>query len=47
MQALISTINKWNLMKWKSFCNFHKGHCQGDKTAAYRMGKDVYQLYVQ
>jgi hypothetical protein len=24
-----------------------KAHCQKDKTATYRLGKDVYQPYVQ
>jgi hypothetical protein len=35
-QALKSTINKWDLMKWKG-----KEHHREDRAAAYRMGKDL------
>jgi|UPI0000466CDB hypothetical protein len=41
VQALTSTIDKWDLMKQESFCKAK------DKTATYRLGKDLYQFYIQ
>lgn len=38
--ALRSTINKWDLIKLKSFCKAK------DKMAVYRWEKDPYQLYI-
>ena len=38
-QTLRETINKCDLLKLKSFC---KGNGQQDKTAAYRMGKELH-----
>ena len=37
-QILRAGINKWDLLKLRSFCK-SKGHGQQDKKAAYRMGK--------
>ena len=43
-QALRS-IDKWDLMKLKSFCKT-KDTVNGTKTAVYRLGKDLHQLYI-
>jgi hypothetical protein len=40
--ALRSRINKWDLIKFQS-----KGHCQQDKMATNRLGKDLYQPYIR
>jgi hypothetical protein len=35
--TLKSTVDKWDHMKLKSFCEI--GHCQQDETADYRLEK--------
>ena len=42
--AIITTIDKWDLIKLKSFCKA-KVNREKKKTATYRLGKDLYQLY--
>jgi hypothetical protein len=44
-QAPRSTINKFNLMKLKSFCKT-KDTINGTKMTAYRIGKDLHQPYI-
>jgi hypothetical protein len=44
-QAL-RTINEWDLMQMKCFCIGKKEHLHPNKTAGYRVGKDIYQLYI-
>jgi hypothetical protein len=41
----IGIIDNWDLMKLKSFCKV-KDTVNRDKTAAYRMGKDLHQSYI-
>lgn len=43
-QALRSTVNKWDLMKLKSY--MVKGTVSLDKAAVYRMVKDISQLSI-
>ena len=38
--ALRSRIDKWDLIKLQSFMQ-GKGHCQKDKTATNKLGKDL------
>jgi len=39
--ALRSRIDKWDIIKLQSFCKAK------DKTATTRLGKDLYQSYIQ
>jgi hypothetical protein len=39
--AVRSRIDKWDLIKLQSFCKA-KRHCQWDKKATNRWGKDLY-----
>jgi hypothetical protein len=45
-QTLRLTVNKWDPTKLKSFCKA-KGIVNRIKMAAYRMGKDFLQVYIQ
>ena len=44
-QVQRSAINKWDLMKIKSLCTAKRHHNLGE-LAAYRRGKDLYQLHI-
>lgn len=44
--ALKSRIDKWDLMKLKSFCKA-KDTVERKKMAAFRLRKDLYQPYIQ
>jgi hypothetical protein len=41
-QALRSTIDEWDLMKLKSFCKAKDTNHQQDKSATYRLGKNIF-----
>jgi hypothetical protein len=44
--ALRSRIDKWDFIKLQSFCKA-KDTVNRTKTATNRLGKDLYQFYIQ